>query len=107
MSRCTSALPTALALAGLALAGLALACTPAALPPPELPVLPVPSTPCVSVVERIAHLDQPSALGFSAVELLARVTGESVSPLVWVAPESNPEYTLSYGPETGVTNLRL
>ncbi|MEO8181591.1 MAG: hypothetical protein ABI895_22370 [Deltaproteobacteria bacterium] len=83
------------------------ACAAPSLPPPELPFFPMASAPCSVVVERLEHLDQPSALGFSALELLARVAGESVSPLVWLPPEPSTEYTLAYGPESGRSNLRL
>ena len=83
------------------------ACAAPPLPAPEVPILLLPSAPCIPVVERLEHLDQPSVLGFSAVELLARVAGESSSPLIWLPPEENREYTLAYGPESGRSNLRL
>jgi len=83
------------------------ACAAPSLPPPELPLFPTASAPCTVVVEQLEHLDQPSALGFSAIELLARVAGESVSPLVWLPPEPSPGYTLAYGPESGRSHLRL
>jgi hypothetical protein len=74
---------------------------------PEVPIWPVSSEPCTPVFERIEHLDEPSALGFSAVELLARVAGDSVSPLVWLPPEPGSAYLLAYGPESGRSSLRL
>jgi hypothetical protein len=74
---------------------------------PEVPIWPVSSEPCTPVFERVEHLDEPSALGFSAVELLARVAGDSVSPLVWLPPEPSSEYLLAYGPESGRSRLRL
>src|SRR4051812_2880870 len=83
------------------------ACAGQPLPEPEMPLLLPPGPPCIPVVEGLAQLDQPSALGFSAVELLARLAGESVSPLVWLPAETNGEYTLAYGPESGRSNLRL
>lgn len=83
------------------------ACTAAPLVQIEVPVLPMSNSPCSAVVERLEHLDQPSALGFSAVELLARVAGESASPLVWLRPEANIEYTLAYGPESGRSSVQL
>ncbi|HVZ31455.1 MAG TPA: hypothetical protein VG963_03470 [Polyangiaceae bacterium] len=66
-----------------------------------------PQTDCVSEVARLDHLDEASPLGFSAVELLARASGESSSPLVWLPPSSGPEYRLEYGPEHGVSTLQL
>jgi hypothetical protein len=75
--------------------------------PPAIPIVPLPVPDCIPMVERLEHLDQPSALGFSAVELLARVSGESLSPLVWLPPEQNAEYTLSYGPEGGRSQLSV
>jgi hypothetical protein len=77
--------------------------------PLELAVLPtfVPVPDCIPYVERIQHLDQPSDLGFSAVELLGRVAGETVSPLIWLPPEQSPEYLLAYGPESGRSQLHV
>lgn len=74
---------------------------------PDAPMVPLAIAPCTPVVERLEHLDQPSALGFSAVELLARVAGESSSPLAWLPPEPSSDYTLAYGPENGRSSLRL
>lgn len=74
---------------------------------PVFPVLPLPVPDCIPMVERLQHLDQPSALGFSAVELLARVSGESQSPLIWLAPEQSEQYTLAYGPERGRSQLSV
>jgi hypothetical protein len=74
---------------------------------PDVPLVPLTIASCTPVVERLQHLDQPSALGFSAVELLARVAGESSSPLSWLPPESSSDYTLAYGPENGRSSLRL
>jgi hypothetical protein len=107
-------IPPALAsrLARLGAGGLVLlvaGCSPAAVlqeEEPVFPFLPAPSG-CVSVVERLEHLDQPSPLGFSAVEVLARVSGDSASPLVWLPPAQSPAYELDYGPERGVSNVRL
>jgi hypothetical protein len=74
---------------------------------PDVPLVPLTIAPCTPVVERLQHLDQPSALGFSALELLARVAGESSSPLGWLPPESSADYTLAYGPESGRSSLRV
>lgn len=75
--------------------------------PPAVPALPLVLPDCIPLVERLEHLDQPSALGFSAVELLARVSGETQSPLVWLPPEQNQQYTLAYGPESGRSQLSV
>jgi hypothetical protein len=75
--------------------------------PPAVPVLPLALPYCIPMVERLQHLDQPSALGFSAVELLARVSGETLSPLVWLPPEHNEQFTLAYGPESGRSQLSV
>jgi hypothetical protein len=61
----------------------------------------------VSEVTRLDHLDEASPLGFSAVELLAHASGESSSPLIWLAPESGAEYRLEYGPEHDVSMVHL
>jgi hypothetical protein len=73
----------------------------------DVPMVPLTIAPCTPIAERLQHLDQPSALGFSAVELLARVAGESSSPLAWLPAEPSSEYTLAYGPENGRSSLRL
>jgi hypothetical protein len=83
-------------------------CGPApVLAAPEFPLLLPPQTDCVSEVTRLDHLDEVSPLGFSAVELLARASGESSSPLVWLTPTSGPEYRLEYGPEHGLSTVQL
>jgi hypothetical protein len=104
MSRCTD-LPFVVVSIASASAALA-ACAEAPIVP-DIPIVPLTIAPCTPVVERLQHLDQPSALGFSAVELLARVAGESSSPLAWLPPEPSSEYTLAYGPENGRSSLRL
>jgi hypothetical protein len=83
-------------------------CAPAAVlqEEPFFPMLPLPGG-CASVVERLEHLDQPSPLGFSAVEVLARVSGDSASPLVWLPPAQSSAYELDYGPERGLSDVRL
>ncbi len=75
--------------------------------PPAVPVLPLPLPDCMPLVERLQHLDQPSPLGFSAVELLARIAGESQSPLIWLPPPQSAEYLVGYGPESGRSQLSV
>jgi hypothetical protein len=62
---------------------------------------------CSPVVRRIEHVDEPTELGFSAIDVLGHVTGASASPLVWLEPRRNEQYTLVYGPERGASNLSL
>jgi hypothetical protein len=53
------------------------------------------------------HLDQASGLGFSALELLARVVGTSDSSLIWLSPQAGDEYLIDYGPERGTSRVRV
>ena len=63
--------------------------------------------PCSSAVERIEHPAEPTALGFSAAQLLARLAGQTSSPLVWLEPPHSDEYILAFGPERGTSTLSL
>jgi len=83
------------------------ACAGQATASPEYPELTFSNQPCITVVERMEHLDQASGLGFSAVEVLARLVGESDSALVWLPPQPGDEYLLDYGPERGTSNVRV
>jgi hypothetical protein len=70
------------------------------------PSLPAPDGDmCSSVVERVQHPAEPTALGFSAAEVLARLAGQTASPLVWLEPPPNDEYILAFGPERGSSTL--
>jgi hypothetical protein len=71
------------------------------------PVVPVPDGPCASMLERVEHADDPTALGFSAVEALQHLAGSRSSPLFWLEPPENQDYSLSYGPEQGRSTLAL
>src|SRR5436190_8433061 len=62
---------------------------------------------CGSVAERFEHLDDPTPLGFSAVDVLTRLAGPRSVPLFWLAPAENQEYELTYGPEQGRSTLAL
>jgi len=73
----------------------------------EYPELTFSNQPCITVVERMEHLDQASGLGFSAVEVLARLVGESNSSLIWLPPRAGDQYLLDYGPESGTSNVRV
>jgi len=108
MSACTDiSFLGASIIASAAVASAALAGCAEAVIVPDVPIVPISIAPCTPIIERLQHLDQPSALGFSAVELLARVTGESSSPLEWLPAEPSSDYTLAYGPENGRSSLRL
>lgn len=74
---------------------------------PEDPQLPISNQPCFLVYERMEHLDQASGLGFSALEVLARLVGTSDSPLIWLTPQAGDEYLIDYGPERGTSNVRV
>ena len=63
--------------------------------------------PCVQTFAPVAHWDEPTALGFSAVEVLGRLAGPRSSPLDWAEPVPNDEYVLDYGPEHGSSGLDL
>jgi hypothetical protein len=60
---------------------------------------------CAPVVIRIERIDEPTPLGFSARDVLTRLAGARSSPLVWIAPQENQEYLLTYGPEQGPSTL--
>src|SRR5262245_45917243 len=60
---------------------------------------------CVPVVTPIASVDEPTPLGFSAIEALQRLAGPRSSPLVWLEPAPNDEYLLTLGPERGSSTL--
>lgn len=90
---------------GLLLAG----CSPSA-PSPPLVFYPQGSPSedhCEPAALRIDHVDEPTALGFSAIDVLAQVAGPRYSPLIWLEQPANGEYELSYGPEHGVSSIGL
>lgn len=62
---------------------------------------------CVQTFAPVAHWDEPTALGFSAVEVLGRLEGARSSPLDWAEPMPNDEYVLEYGPERGSSGIEL
>lgn len=62
---------------------------------------------CAPAVARIEAIDDPTSLGFAAIDALARLDGPRSSPLVWLEPESNPEYLLTLGPEEGPSTLDI
>ena len=75
--------------------------------PGVLSILPGAADPCVPNALFVRHLDEPTALGFSAVEVLERLAGPRLSPVDWLEPEPNDEYVLEYGPERGSGGLEL
>jgi hypothetical protein len=75
---------------------------------PGLLGLPAASTdPCVQSWTPVAHWDEPTELGFSAVEVLGRLAGPRSSPLEWAEPVPNEEYVLEYGPERGASGIEV
>jgi hypothetical protein len=60
---------------------------------------------CVPTVEQVEHVDQPTALGFSAIDVLNRLAGQHTAPLLWIDPKSSSEYELAYGPERGTSKV--
>jgi hypothetical protein len=73
---------------------------------PDVLIVP-PENPCVTVVERVEHLDDTTELGFSSVELLQHIGGAQRTPMLWLAAEHNEEYQLDYAPEHGDSALDL
>jgi hypothetical protein len=53
----------------------------------------------------VEHVDEPTPLGFSALDVLARLGGRTSSSLDWLEPEPSEEYELEYGPEQGRSSL--
>jgi hypothetical protein len=60
---------------------------------------------CAPAVTRIETVDEPTLLGFAAIDALMRLDGPRSSPLVWLEPAPNPEYLLTLGPERGLSTL--
>lgn len=97
----------ALALAGLVVVGSG--CGRAAFSPEPAFFLqaPLADDMCEPVAEQVEHIDQPTPLGFSAIDVLNRLAGQHAAPLVWIEPGSNPEYGLAYGPERGTSSVMM
>jgi hypothetical protein len=62
---------------------------------------------CAAAVTRIEAIDEPTPLGFTAIDALMRLDGPRSSPLVWLEPAPNPEYLLTLGPESGLSTLAI
>lgn len=91
------------------LALVALGCAGAA-PRPALDVYPVAALAedgCEPAVEQVEHIDQPTALGFSAIDVLTRLAGPRSAPLIWLEPPPSAEYTFAYAPEHGASTVTL
>ena len=58
------------------------------------PMLPASDDDCAPAVTRIEHADEPTPLGFSAVDVLGRLAGPRSSPLYWRPAPENQEYLL-------------
>jgi hypothetical protein len=58
-------------------------------------------------IERVAALDEPTDLGFSAIEAIQSLGGTRTSSLVWLdVPRSN-EYVFEFGPEREASEVSL
>jgi hypothetical protein len=75
--------------------------------PAVFPLLAGDSDGCADAVTRIEAVDEPTPLGFAAIDVLMRLAGPRSSPLVWLEPAPNPEYLLTLGPERGVSTLQI
>lgn len=62
---------------------------------------------CVARQALVAHMDEPTPLGFSALDVLAELGGNASSALDWLEPEPSNEYELAYGPERGRSSIVL
>jgi hypothetical protein len=89
--------------------GVITACA-ASLPPGDVVVFPnaPPSEDgCAPAVARIAAVDEPTPLGFTAIDVLNRLSGPRSSALDWLEAAPSEEYLLEYGPERGRSRLEL
>lgn len=97
----------ALSLNALALVGLASGCAGSTFVPSSPVIWPEENDGCVPAVTRIEAIDEPTPLGFSAIDALMRLAGPRSSELVWFEPASNDEYLLTLGPEQGRSTLEI
>ena len=90
------------------LGGLALGCSSAAVPEPIYYPMPPPSEDgCAPALTALASVDEPTPLGFTAIDALNRLAGPRSSALEWLAPAPNDEFELALGPEQGSSTLAL
>lgn len=83
-------------------------CSPAPLAPPVLYALPATEEDgCAPALTPIGALDEPTPLGFAAIEALNRLGGPRASSLDWIEPAFSEEYELALGPERGRSTLEL
>jgi hypothetical protein len=71
------------------------------------PSMPVSEDGCLPAVDRIPSVDEPTPLGFTAIDVLTRLAGPRSSALDWLEPAPSAEYLLEYGPERGRSTLDL
>lgn len=90
-------------------AWVAVACAPRVRPvEPEPPLwIGAAAGPCSATFERVAAVDEPTDLGFSAIEAMQRLGGRRTSPLVWLDPPRTNEYELEFGPERQASELSV
>src|SRR5689334_2701369 len=58
------------------------------------PIWPMSDDPCVQRLAPIAHVDEPTPLGFSAVDAISHLAGSRSSPLFWLEPPDGQDYLL-------------
>lgn len=89
------------------LGGLALGCGAAPAPEAFYPIPPASGDGCAPALTTLAGVDEPTPLGFTAIDALNRLAGPRSSPLEWLAPAPNDEYELGLGPEQGSSTLAI
>ena len=94
-------LPAALAVASASGCGATLPIDPLVLPSAAV------NSSCAPGLDRVEHVDEPTPLGFSAVDVLTRLSGANSVSVDWIEPPASDEYILSYGPEQGRSSLTL
>jgi hypothetical protein len=82
----------------------------ASLPPGDVVVFPLapPSEDgCTPALDRIASVDEATPLGFTALDVVTRLSGPRSSTLDWLEAAPSEEYILEYGPEHGRSTIEL
>lgn len=82
-------------------------CAPRTGPPPAPALPPILMQDCDVSFDRSLTFDQPTPLGFSALESLQQLGGERRSALAWLDAPASEQYLLEYGPERGGSELTL
>jgi hypothetical protein len=71
------------------------------------PIAPPSEDGCAPALARVSSVDEATPLGFTAVDVLARLSGPRSSALDWLEAASSEEYLIEYGPERGRSTLDL